>query len=137
MLFVSYPAAAAQQAVSCSFRLRGAVIVERHAVSALKGGLLPSSLEELLTCMPIRSAPRLEPCALELQRLSEPSRSSRMSGLLLSESESRSISGALGRAARGNAVPPLQPGGAVADLAPPKGLSANGHLGSLIRNVYT
>ena len=36
--FSSYPAAAAQQAVSCSFRLRGAVtVIERHAVSALKG----------------------------------------------------------------------------------------------------
>ena len=58
---------------------------------------------------------------------------SRPDKLLLSESESRSISGALGRAACGNAVPPLQPGGAFAD----KGLSANGELGSLIRNVYT
>ena len=37
MLFFPYQAAAAQQAVSCSFRLHGAVIVERHAVSALKG----------------------------------------------------------------------------------------------------
>jgi hypothetical protein len=43
----------------------------------------------------------------------------------------------LGLAASGNAVPPLQAGGAFVDLAPAKDLSTNGEPGSLIRNAYT